>query len=96
MLAAGQIDAALGYSFRVYIDLKDRGVPVDDIVLMRMASYGLKLYGTAIIVNDKFAAKKPEVVRSFLNAFLKGLKNTISQPATAVDSIANRDDAAKP
>ncbi len=30
MLAAGQIDAALGNSFRVYVDLKDRGVPVDD------------------------------------------------------------------
>jgi NitT/TauT family transport system substrate-binding protein len=96
MLAAGQIDAALGYSFRVYIDVKERGVPVDDIVLMRMASYGLKLYGTAIIVNDKFAAQKPEVVRRFLNAFLRGLKHTISQPAAAVDSIANRDDAAKP
>ena len=37
MLAAGQLDAALGYSFRVYVDLKDRGVPVDDIVLLLMA-----------------------------------------------------------
>ena len=37
MLAAGQLDAALGYSFRVYVDLKDRGVPVDDIVLLPMA-----------------------------------------------------------
>src|SRR5262249_13181444 len=31
MLAAGQIDAALGYSFRLYVDVKDRGVPADDI-----------------------------------------------------------------
>ena len=37
MLAAGQLDAALGYSFRLYVDLKDRGVPVDDIVLLPMA-----------------------------------------------------------
>jgi NitT/TauT family transport system substrate-binding protein len=95
MLAAGQIDAALGYSFRVYIDLKDRGVPVDDIVLMEMANYGLKLYGTAIIVNPKFATEKPEAVRAFLHAFLKGLKETIRHPVEAVDSIARRDDAAK-
>ena len=68
MLAAGQLDAALGYSFRVYVDLKDRGVPVDDIVLLQMANYGLKLYGSAIIVNSKFAAEKPEVVKAFLRA----------------------------
>ena len=95
MLAAGQIDAALGYSFRVYVDLKDRGVPVDDIVLMEMANYGLKLYGTAIIVNPKFATEKPEAVKAFLHAFLKGLKETIRHPVEAVDSIAKRDDAAK-
>jgi NitT/TauT family transport system substrate-binding protein len=96
MLAAGQIDAALGHSFRVYIDLKDRGVPVDDIVLMQMANYGLKLYGTAIIVNAKFAAEKPKVVRAFLHAFLRGLKYIIRQPAEAADSTAKRDDATKP
>jgi NitT/TauT family transport system substrate-binding protein len=95
MLAAGQLDAALGYSFRLYVDLKDRGVPIDDIVLMPMANYGLKLYGNAIVVGPKFAAEKPEAVRSFLQAFLKGLKETVRRPADAVDSIARRDDTVK-
>jgi NitT/TauT family transport system substrate-binding protein len=95
MLAAGQIDAALGSSFRLYVDLKDRGVPVDDIVLMPMANYGLKLYGNAIIVSSKFAAEKPEAVRAFLHAFLKSLKETIKRPGDAVDSILRRDDGAK-
>src|SRR5215471_16668808 len=95
MLAAGQIDAALGYSFRLYVDLKDRGVPADDIVLMAMADYGLKLYGNAIIVNPKFAAEKPEAVRGFLHAFLQGLKEIVHRPAEAVDSIMRRDDTVK-
>jgi NitT/TauT family transport system substrate-binding protein len=95
MLAAGQIDAALGSSFRLYVDLKDRGVPLEDIVLMPMADYGLKLYGNAVIVNSKFAAEKPETVRAFLHAFLKGLKETIRHPAEAVESVAKRDDGAK-
>ena len=95
MLAAGQIDAALGYSFRLYVDLKDRGVPVDDIVLMPMADYGLKLYGNAIIVNPKFAAEKPEAVRAFLHAFLQGLKEIVRRPAEAVDTIMRRDDTVK-
>jgi NitT/TauT family transport system substrate-binding protein len=95
MLAAGQLDAALGYSFRVYVDLKDRGVPVDDIVLLPMANYGLKLYGSAIIVNSKFATEKPEAVKGFLHAFTKGLKDTIRSPTAAVDTVLKREDAAK-
>jgi NitT/TauT family transport system substrate-binding protein len=95
MLAAGQIDAALGYSFRLYVDLKDRGVPLDDIVLMLMADYGLKLYGNAIIINPKFAAAKPEAVRAFLHAFLRGLKDIVRRPAEAVESVVRRDDSVK-
>src|SRR5262249_29700149 len=89
------IDAALGYSFRLYVDLKDRGVPVDDIVLMPMADYGLKLYGNAIIINPKFAADKPEAVRAFLHAFLKGLKDIVRRPVDAVDAVVRRDEALK-
>jgi NitT/TauT family transport system substrate-binding protein len=95
MLAAGQLDAALGYSFRLYVDLKDRGVPVDDIVLMPMADYGLKLYGNAIIINPKFATDKPEAVRAFVHAFLKGLKDIVRRPAAAVESVVRRDDNVK-
>lgn len=92
MLAAGQLDAALGYSFRVYIDLKERGVALNDIVLMPMVDYGLKLYGSAIIVNSKFATEKPEAARAFLDAFLKGLKEMIRNPAVAVAPVLKRDD----
>ena len=95
MLAAGQLDAALGYSFRVYVDLKDRGVPVDDIVLLQMANYGLKLYGSTVIVNSKFATDKPEAVKGFLHAFTKGLKETIRSPSAAVNSVLKREDAIK-
>ena len=53
MLAAGQVDAITGYSFTSYVDLKDKGVPVDDIVVLLMADYGVELYGNAILVNYK-------------------------------------------
>lgn len=95
MLAAGQVDAITGFSFSSYINLKDRGVPADDITVMLMADHGVNLYGNAIIVNPKFAAEKPEVVKKFLNAFLKGLKDTVKSPDTAVDSVIKRNDVAK-
>ena len=95
MLAAGQLDAVLGYSFRVYVDLKERGVLVDDIVLMPMANYGLKAYGSVIIVNSKIAAEKPDVVKGFLRAFVHGLKDTIRSPSQAIDAVLKRGDLAK-
>jgi NitT/TauT family transport system substrate-binding protein len=95
MLAAGQVDAITGFSFSSFINLKDKGVPVDDIVVLLMADYGVNLYGNAIIVNPKFAAEKPEAVKAFLRAFTKGLKETVKSPSTAVDSVLKRNDIAK-
>jgi NitT/TauT family transport system substrate-binding protein len=95
MLAAGQVDAITGFSFSSYINLKDRGVPVDDIVVLLMADYGVNLYGNSIIVSPKFAAEHPQAVKGFLRAFLKGLKDTVRDPATAVDSVIKRNDVAK-
>ena len=71
----------------VYIDIKDRGVAVDDVVLLPMANYGLKLYGSAIVVNSKFAATEPESVNAFLRAFQRGLREAIRNPSAAVDSV---------
>jgi NitT/TauT family transport system substrate-binding protein len=95
MLAAGQVDAVTGFSFSSYVNLKDRGVPVDDIVVLLMADYGVNLYGNAIIVNPKFATEHPDAVKGFLRAFVKGLKSTVKDPSTAVDSVIRRNDVAK-
>ena len=95
MLAAGQVDAITGFSFSSYINLKDRGVPVDDIVVLLMADYGVNLYGNTIIVSPKFASEHPDAVKGFLRAFLRGLKDTVKDPASAVDSVIKRNDIAK-
>src|SRR6059036_536444 len=95
MLQSGQVDAITGFSFSSFINLKSMNVPVDDIVVMLMADYGVNLYGNTIIVNPKFAAEKPDAVKGFLRAFVKGLKDTVKDPSTAVDSVIKRNDVAK-
>ena len=95
MLAAGQVDAITGFSFSSFINLKDRGVPVDDITVLLMADYGVNLYGNAILVNPKFAAENPEAVRKFLVAFVKGLRETVKNPEAAIASVLKRNDVAK-
>ena len=95
MLAAGQLDAITGFSFSSYVNLKEQGVPVNDITVLLMADYGVHLYGNAIMVNPKFAAEHPEAVKGFLRAFVKGLKETVKQPSTAVDSVLRHNDLAR-
>jgi NitT/TauT family transport system substrate-binding protein len=95
MLAAGQLDAALGYSFRLFVDLKDRGVPVGDIVQLQMPDYKVRLYGAAIIVNTKFAGEQPNAVRGFLRATVRGFRDAIRNPATAIEPVLKRDDQMK-
>jgi NitT/TauT family transport system substrate-binding protein len=95
MLAAGQVDAITGISYNSYLDLKDKGVPVNDIVVLLMADYGVTLYGNAIFVNPKFADEHPDAVKGFLRAFVRGLKETIQSPAAAIGSVLERNDTAK-
>jgi len=90
MLAAGEVDAVIGCSFSSFVDLKARGVPPADLTVLPMADYGVELYGDAIMVNTGFAAEKPEAVKAFLRAYLKALKDTVRDPARAVDALAHR------
>src|SRR5215471_11961225 len=94
MLVSGHVDAITGFSFSTYINVKHSGVAQDDIVVMLMANYGVKLYGNTIMVNPSFAADKPQAVRGFLRAFLKALKDTTKEPAAAIDSVLKRNETA--
>jgi len=90
MLAAGEVDAITGCSFSAYVDLKQRGVPPDDLTLLLMADHGVELYGDAIMVASSFAQEKPEAVRAFLRAYIRALQETVRDPARAVESVLHR------
>lgn len=95
MLASGEVDAIFGYAMSAYINLKARGVAVDDIVTLLMSDYGVELYGNAILVSPKFLAEQPEAVKGFLRALVRGLRDTVADPAGAVDSVIKRNDTAR-
>ncbi len=95
MLASGEVDAVFGFSFSVYMNLKSRGVPVDDIVLILMSDNGVELYGNVLMVAPKFAAEKPEAVKGFVKALTRGLRDTVADPAAATATVIKRNDVAK-
>jgi len=95
MLASGEVDAVFGFSFSVYMNLKSRGVPVEDIALILMSDHGVELYGNVLMVSPKFAAEKPEAVKGFIKALTKGLRDTVADPAAATATVIKRNDVAK-
>jgi len=94
MLASGEVDAITGASFSSAVDLKERGVPPDDINVLLMGDYGVALYGNAVLVNTKFAAEKPEAVKSLLRGLVSGLNETVRSPLVAIESVIRRNDSA--
>ena len=92
MLSAGQIDAVTGFSYVSAINLKDRGVPADDLAVLRFADYGCEAYGFAIIVNPALAAAKPEAVKGFVRAVIGGMNLTVKDPAAAAAAVVSRMD----
>jgi NitT/TauT family transport system substrate-binding protein len=90
MLSAGQVDAVTGSSFLSALNLRDSGVPADDLVLLKFSDYGSEAYGLAIIVNPAFAAAKPEAVKGFIRATIGGLQLAIKQPTITIEQVMNR------
>jgi NitT/TauT family transport system substrate-binding protein len=89
ILSAGQVDAVTGFSYLSAVNLRDRGVPADDLAVLRFADYGCEAYGFALIVNPAFAAAKPQAVKGFVSAVISGTHLAIKDPARAVDDVVN-------
>jgi NitT/TauT family transport system substrate-binding protein len=90
MLSAGQVDAVTGFSYLSGVNLKDRGVPADDLAVLRFADYGCEAYGVAVIVNPALATAKPEAVKGFLRAVIAGTHLAIKEPGRAADEAVSR------
>jgi len=90
ILSAGQVDAVAGFSYLSAVNLRDRGVPAGDLVVLRYADYGCEAYGFAVVVNPSFAASKPQAVRGFVRALIGGLNATVKEPERAVDEVVSR------
>ena len=92
MLSAGQIDAVTGFSYLAAINLRDRGVPADDLAVLKFADYGCEAYGFAVIVNPALADAKPEAVKAFVRATIGGMHLVVKDPGRATTEVVNRMD----
>lgn len=91
MLMRGDIDAITGFTFTSLLNLEARGAKAADVVVLPYPDYGVKLYGNAIVVSPKLLKENPAAVKAFLAAFAKGMKEVITSPAVAIESVKARD-----
>lgn len=92
MLSAGQVDAVSGMSYASAINLRDRGVPESDLVIIRFADFGDRSYGQALVVNPAFAAANPEAVSAFVRAIVNAIRFAYRDPLRATDDVLTRMD----
>ena len=95
LVAAGEQNIVVGYAANEPIQLKAQGFEVTEL---RVAD-SVQLAANGILASEKVIAEDPELVRGFVEAFLKGLKFTIENPdeayalsATYIPNFADLDE----
>ena len=78
-LASGREDAVVGYFSNEPIQLRALGY---DVVEFRVADY-VTLASNGLIANEATMSEDPELVEKMVGAFLRGLKDTITNPEEA-------------
>ncbi len=91
MLLRGDVDMISGHYYSSYIDLIKRGAKPEELRSFLFSDFGLDFYGNAVIVSREIAEKDPELVKAFLRATAKGIRDVLTDPALGVAAAKNRD-----
>ena len=86
-LLQGNVDAISGFTYSMMPSLIKGGKTQDDLNIFYYTDNGLNFYGNTILVKESFLEENPEVVRSFLTAYIQGMQDTLRDPATGLDSV---------
>ena len=95
-LATDQEEAVVGYFSNEPVQLRAQGY---DVIEIRVADF-VDLASNGLITNEAMIADNPEQISAFIEAFLKGLADTIADPDAAymisksyVEGLADADEA---
>lgn len=91
LLVRGEVPAISGFYFTGYLNLLARGAKPDEIVAFKYGDHGVKLYGNAVMVGEKFAAANPKAVAGFLRALKKGMEEVVAKPNEGIAAVKARD-----
>lgn len=84
VLATGQVDVYPVFAANEPDTLARQGVQVR---LIDPTAYGIPSFGLTYMTNRDLLTQKPEVVKRFLKAALKGIEDAVADPAGAIDIV---------
>ena len=87
LLLSGKVDAVLEQSINIGKFRRAAAEQGKHALAMSYADYGLAAYGNAIIVSPDLLRDKPEVVRGFVAATLKGMNYAFAHPDEAIAAV---------
>ena len=87
LLLSRKVDAVLEQSVQLGHFKKAAAAQGQTALAMRYSDYGLAAYGNAIIANPATLKDKPDMVRRFVAATLKGVAYALAHPDEAVAEI---------
>src|SRR6202167_1661334 len=79
-LLAGTIDVWPGYLINEVLAAKEKGF---DVNVVSPTDYGIDLYADTLFTTEKMLAERPDVVRKFVTATLKGWADATAAPDEA-------------
>jgi NitT/TauT family transport system substrate-binding protein len=87
LLMSGQVDAVLEQSINIGKFRRAAAQQGKTALAMSYADFGLEAYGNALIVNPTTLRDKPEMVRRFVAATLKGMAYAFDHPDEAIATL---------
>jgi NitT/TauT family transport system substrate-binding protein len=91
-LLQGNVDAISGFVYSMIPSVLKAGKTADDIDIFYYTDNGLDFYGNVIMVRESYLEENPDVVRSFLKAYFRGMQDALRDPVAGLDSVMAQGD----
>ncbi len=86
----GDFDAVAYFFFTGLLNLKLRGMGMDQLTLFRFSDYGLKSYGNGLVANAK-SMEQAEAMKAFVKATTRGWIECIADPKAGAAAVKTRE-----
>lgn len=91
MLKKGEVVGTGGFTNSNIPAALEVGFKLNDLYVLKYSDFGADLYGLALVTRKQYADKNPETVRGVVWALNKGTKDTIADPAAALQLMKLKD-----